>query len=112
MTTMNPEEKNFLSDDQLEAAAGGSVTVGGCRFSGTVGKYDGEVGAYYYVVDKSSYKEWWYGQMLDSYDDRGLFGTRRVHRIITELHNGNPELIYGHPFYADDVTLYTTMEQL
>lgn len=107
---MNEEMEKKLSDDELVQVNGGnelgsSANVGSVTFTGRVDMYKGIIGMNYYIVDDDE-DEWFYGQLVDTYELEYTFHTVRTHVFRVTLHNGTP--CNGvKEFCGDDYTLYT-----
>lgn len=105
--------KNAMSDEKLEAAAGGYAEVGGCRFSGDVGRNGGVVGQWYYIEEKDNSNTWYYGRLSRTKDvEVGWFGcSHRIYYFDVAERSGEP-FRWNRDFSSDNVTLYTAMERL
>ena len=112
---MNDEMKNMLNDDELDRVTGGNelgdtVTVGSATFLGRVDMYRGQLGQYYYIVDDDK-SEWFYGQLVDTYELEYTFHTIRTHVLRVTLHNGI-SCSGVKEFCGDDYTMYTSKVNL
>ena len=107
---MNDNEKNMLTDDELDQVTGGnelgsSASVGSAVFTGRVDMYQGKLGQSYYIVDDDG-DEWFYGQLVDTYELEYTFHTIRTHVFRVTMHNGTS--CFGvKEFCGDDYTMYT-----
>ena len=107
---MNEEMKEMLNDDELDQVTGGNelgsnVTVGSATFLNRVDMYQGKLGQYYYIVDDDK-DEWFYGQLVDTYELEYTFHTIRTHVFRVSVHNGTS--CFGvKEFCGDDYTMYT-----
>lgn len=101
-------ENNLISDEKLEKVSAGGDTVGKYYFFGQVGKYDGVVGQYYYIVD-STHTNWWWGRLTKTCE-KGLLGipSRRKHEFMITKQNGNGVSAVKE-FHGDRFTLYNEM---
>lgn len=109
---MNEEMKKSLSDDELEQVTGGNelgatTTIGSAVFEGRVGMYSGRIGNNYYIVSDDK-DEWFYGQLVDTYELEYTFHTIRTHVFRVTMHNGT-SCNGVKEFCGDDYTMYTSM---
>lgn len=110
-----------LSSEDLSKVSGGTGkggastrTIGGVTFTGHVGKYDGIVGAKYYITFDDR-DEWYYGEMIKTWEKKelgGFFGTVRTHKLRLILNNGANVESYNitREFSGDYTTLYTNAQ--
>ena len=107
---MNEEMENMLNDDELEKVTGGDeleniVLIGSTAFTGRVKMYDGQLGQNYYLVDDDK-DEWFYGQLVDTYELEYAFYTVRTHVFRVTQHNGI-SCSGVKEFCGDDYSMYT-----
>lgn len=109
---MNEEMKKCLNDDELEQVTGGNelgntASVGSVTFFGRVGMYSGQLGNSYYIVSDDK-DEWFYGQLVDTYELEYTFHTIRTHVFRVTMHNGT-SCNGVKEFCGDDYTMYTSI---
>jgi len=88
-------EKKLLSDEELDKVTGGSYI----RFQGnlaayseykySISKYAGKVGTKYLFKEDEGH--WIFGELINSYEAKHLFGSTRTHDIKVEDSKGLEE---------------------
>ena len=104
-----------LNEEELDRVSGGNAlgstaAIGSTAFMGRVDMYQGKLGQSYYIVDDDR-SEWFYGQLVDTYELEYTFHTVRTHVFRVSQHNG-VSCSGVKEFCGDDYTMYTSKVNL